>query len=500
MSRLWATTFIAAGVARAQTVAQSPCTGPKTFSELRQTWDPLWKDTRPGHASNNWTEHLPGTSVPPDDVQFQLKVYGLREVDSVSQTIKVDAFLRSMWTDPRLAFTPTSEGGCFTNSWNPEGEVGFEGSPSDSTWTPGVALMNADKPELVQYSAWWVYPSGYIWWAKKVEWTVKCAFDFEKLPYDSQVCPMRFIGWRDVDYDIAFSFYNDIPGEVVIQGSGTKQEGVSVEWTVFNLTGAPADPRDAGFSWGGQGLEWTMHFERNSGYYERYFILPMYMIVGFVYLSFFISRQAVPSRTALCALSFLVLTSQSNSLTSNLPRSAKSVWLLGLLFTSQIFVFVAMMEYALVNVLMRVEARVAKSRSAQAEREAKLRRQSQLMKATSSTNGAVEDKQEPPQEQSQELRDQEPGGSSSTAKEAPFVVSFGSDGENVILSNSKEKKKKKGCKDDEETRASFGRLGRLLVSKKSGAMYLKDNHVETVFRVIFMPAYAIAVGVAYSHV
>eukprot|EP00966_Prymnesium_polylepis_P280776 6487504-Prymnesium_polylepis.1 len=43
------------------------------------------------------------------------KVYGIKNIDQLNQVATVDMFLRTMWTDPRLAFTKASDGGCFSN-------------------------------------------------------------------------------------------------------------------------------------------------------------------------------------------------------------------------------------------------------------------------------------------------------------------------------------------------------------------------------------------------
>ena len=440
---------------------------------------PDWKWTRPGMAMHNWSAHVPGvTIVPPDPIEWQLAFYSIRSVDTKNQILTVDAFLRTMWTDPRLAFTPASEGGCLNNPWSTNGELGFDGVPDNDIWTPGVSIMNSDEPEKVIYSAYWVYPSGYVWWAKKIEWKMKCQFDFSKMPYDKQTCPIRLVGWRDVDYDISFAFYQQEPGVLVLNG-----EGADIEWTPTNITGAPADPADSGFNWGGQGLEWTVAFERVPGYYEKYYILPLHMIIMFVYMGFYISRYAVPARTGICIVGLLVLFTQSNNITSSLPRSNSSVWLLSLIVMGQGFVLVAMVQFAVVNMLTRIEARIKKAQNDQASRDARKR-------PGTTMNGS------PPvgafQRQANhanEMRDMGEDDSPCDAKlETVEQIT-------VQVSSSTTHVDSPVPEADAEALEGFGNLGRLLYNPKRGNMFIRDEHADIFCRYVYLPAYAIAVGV-----
>eukprot|EP00966_Prymnesium_polylepis_P269132 6217098-Prymnesium_polylepis.1 len=58
-------------LAAATVVAARPCIGPRTFSEARErlwTESPQWRYTRPGMAMVNWSTHVNGTIVPPDNI------------------------------------------------------------------------------------------------------------------------------------------------------------------------------------------------------------------------------------------------------------------------------------------------------------------------------------------------------------------------------------------------------------------------------------------------
>ena len=138
-----------------------------------------------------------------------------------------------------------------------------------------------------------------------------------------------------------------------------QEKGGAVGWTTTYLNGSvvvASATTTASFS----SLDFEVHLTRDPGYYTSNVIPPMVLVVTIAWMSFFISRTAVPARVALTIISFLTLAGQLSSLTSTLPASGSSVWLLDLFQVSFLFVFVSIVEYTLANVLMRVEARVGK--------------------------------------------------------------------------------------------------------------------------------------------
>jgi len=461
--------------------SRAACVGPRTFSEARAQWkQDEWIDTRPAMALHNWTAHVPGDLVPPDNVTFGIVVYGIKSIDTVNQVATIDMFFRTLWTDPRIGFTPKSEGGCFSNPWQPEGELGYDGTPEGTIWTPGVAVMNEDVVEQVLYSAWWVYPSGFVWWAKKVQLKVKCNFDFARLPYDSQTCPIRLIGWRDVAHDITFSFQS-VPGGSV-QG---RTEGMSMEWNITSITEQLANPSDSGFIWGGEGLQWNVNLERIPQYYETYNLLPTNMLVFTIYTSFFISRYAVPARIAMIMISLLGLINLSGGIRQDLPRTDQGCWLLSFITMAQWFVMYAGLEYATANLLTRAEVRIKTALQKQDKREKEKMSGGGALKRHSTTKTAMEVMQ---------ANDMEHDDSAVVA-EASVAVDVVSDGKRVdVVSDGKRR-----ARADEEARDEFSRLGRLMVWLGSEEKpFPRDEHLDIFSRFFFVPAWAICVGVMYA--
>ena len=101
---------------------------------------------------------------------------------------------------------------------------------------------------------------------------------------------------------------------------------------------------------------------RKPRYWRLYIIIPSILFVLIAYSSFYISRAAAPARVGGTIICFLVITNFNSQVLTNLPKVDYRVRLLSFLYLSMWFCAFACFEYALVNMLFRIEARVEKAR------------------------------------------------------------------------------------------------------------------------------------------
>src|SRR6218665_1776950 len=103
-------------------------------------------------------------------------------------------------------------------------------------------------------------------------------------------------------------------------------------------------------------LEIRFILRRDIGFFLIQVYLPSMLIVILSWVSFWINVDASPARVSIGLLTVLTTTTQSTQSTAALPRvsyiKAIDVWMAVCL----IFVFVALLEYAVVNVLSRRRA------------------------------------------------------------------------------------------------------------------------------------------------
>jgi len=92
---------------------------------------------------------------------------------------------------------------------------------------------------------------------------------------------------------------------------------------------------------------------RDVGYFIIQFYVPSMLIVILSWVSFWLNVDASPARVSIGLLTVLTTTTQSTFINASLPRvsyvKAIDVWMSMCL----VFVFAALLEYALVNVLAR---------------------------------------------------------------------------------------------------------------------------------------------------
>jgi len=100
-------------------------------------------------------------------------------------------------------------------------------------------------------------------------------------------------------------------------------------------------------------LEIRFILRRDVGYFIIQFSLPSMLVVIRSWVSFWINVDASPARVSIGLLTVLTTTTQSTGINAQLPRvsyvKAIDVWMSVCL----VFVFAALLEYALVNVLVR---------------------------------------------------------------------------------------------------------------------------------------------------
>lgn len=93
--------------------------------------------------------------------------------------------------------------------------------------------------------------------------------------------------------------------------------------------------------------------ERHIGFYMIQIYIPSILIVLLSWVSFWLNVDAVPARISLGILTVLTMTTQKTLAVSSLPRvsyvKAIDVWMAACLC----FVFSALLEFALVNVMDR---------------------------------------------------------------------------------------------------------------------------------------------------
>lgn len=346
--------------------ASLPC--PTSQREIRALWLDVSYDKlrRPTDAVMALREDWPPSQLaPPEDVFVNLQLNKLDGVDPKAQTLSLHLWMRAIWWDHRLAFNDSCMG---APSSAPDGSWSFDGSYLDEMWipdfySPSISGSVMRQEDQVKSGGFWLRPDGQIWWAQEILWEPSCPMSFADMPYDYHTCEIVLTTFRMNGLDLNLQ---QADGRDSLYGLDGVRYGCapgSIEWTLLGInatshTGSTLSVEDKAQ------LTFAISFKRNPAYYENYLLVPIVLMFIIAWSSFFVSRAAVPARTAMVIVAFLTLSGLLNAVLANLPKVSESVWLLDVSIMSMLFVFFAILEYAAANFLMRKEAAIAKATEA----------------------------------------------------------------------------------------------------------------------------------------
>lgn len=286
-------------------------------------------------------------TAPVDIIKGEFYVRNLVSVDPRAGTVEVYIREKWHWHDDRLRYTEFASGGCFEKD-----VVKYQGMPD--VWKPDIYYVNELKAE--HHTEYWsIYADGHVQWSVSSVKKLTCPFDFSEMPFDEQTCRTRVSLYRGNEESEILLFKNGPHGSVKYDAAhrigGTQEwDLAAVDGEVFNHTAVGEDDT---------ALDVVIRFKRDSEYYLLYVVCPTILIVLASYVSFFLSRAAVPARVGISMLAMLVVWNMSSSVRATLPASkGDECLLLDFMFGSSLFCLYAVMEYGACNYISRVEARL----------------------------------------------------------------------------------------------------------------------------------------------
>ncbi|RVE75656.1 hypothetical protein OJAV_G00000970 [Oryzias javanicus] len=160
----------------------------------------------------------------PVTVEFEVSISQLVKVDEVNQIMETNLWLRHIWNDYKLRWTPAEFDG-----------IEFIRVPSNKIWRPDIVLYNnavgdflvEDKTKaLLKFD-------GTITWVPPAIFKSSCPMDITYFPFDYQNCSMKFGSWT----------YDKAKIDLVLIGSkvNLKDFWESGEWEIIDAPGYKHD-------------------------------------------------------------------------------------------------------------------------------------------------------------------------------------------------------------------------------------------------------------------
>ncbi|ODM96329.1 Glutamate-gated chloride channel, partial [Orchesella cincta] len=231
--------------------------------------------------------------------------------------------------------------------WKPDWKTGI--LPIKSIWKPEVYFPNAKEADFqfvtVPNVLVRINPDGVILYMLRLRVTFSCMMDLSKFPLDRQTCTMEVASFSKTVEELILAWKEDNP--VTTGNLGMSQ---------FELVAIVTDRCQESFQIGNYScLVAEFHLSRSLGFHLVQSYLPTILMVVISWVSFWMDVNSVPGRVTLGVTTLLTVSSKATNIQENLPQAsyvkAIDVWM----GTCTAFVFLALLEFTVVNYLWRKE-------------------------------------------------------------------------------------------------------------------------------------------------
>lgn len=289
-------------------------------------------------------------------VECQLAIDSFDSVNEVDMDFTVSIMLHLNWNDTRFITWASGYDDTFV--------LEFDSKRLDNIWTPDLFFPNEKSAFIhkvfMPNKMLRVYTNGKITYTVRLSLALSCPMDLRNYPFDKQVCRIEMesfsynedniiLEWVGTDRPDLANMTQMPEGAVPVEISDNiemNQFRVVEKRTLKTLN----ERRGAGNH---SLLQAEFHLVRDIGYYLVQMYIPSMLIVMLSWISFWLNVNAVPGRISLGVLTVLTMTQQSSTVNATLPRvsytKAIDIWMSMCL----VFVFAALIEFAVANVLAR---------------------------------------------------------------------------------------------------------------------------------------------------
>lgn len=273
----------------------------------------------------------------PTTVYFHFTITGIDSIDEYSMTYTTDIFLGQSWTDHRLRLPEnmTTISQLLEVDW------------LNSIWRPDSFFKNAKQVTFqtmtIPNHYLLLYRDNTILYMAKLTLTLSCSMNFVLYPHDTQECRIQIESLSHRTDDLIFDWDYYDPFYV----------NKRIQLPQLQLVGNFTNDCTHSYSTGNfTCLEVVFVLKRRLGYYFFHTYIPTCLIVIMSWISFWLHPEMAPARVTLGVTSLLTLSTQHAKSQAALPPVSYLKVVDAFMSICTIFVFMALMEYCLVNVVL----------------------------------------------------------------------------------------------------------------------------------------------------
>ncbi|XP_054158094.1 glycine receptor subunit alpha-3-like [Oppia nitens] len=273
----------------------------------------------------------------PTVVECEIFIRSIGSINPESMDYEVDLYLRQSWFDERLR---TGNGSRAMDLNDPK--------LVQMIWKPEVFFANAKSAEFQYVTVPNVLvrleTGGKILYMLRLKLRFSCMMDLYRYPMDAQVCGIELASFSKTTSELMLKWSDISPIKLYDK----------LKLPQFLITNVNTTLCKETFHIGEYScLKAEFYLQRALGYHLVQSYLPTILIVVISWVSFWLDVESIPARITLGVTTLLTISSKGAGIQSNLPpvsyAKAIDVWM----GTCTTFVFVALLEFTLVNYLWR---------------------------------------------------------------------------------------------------------------------------------------------------
>ncbi|XP_061163867.1 glycine receptor subunit alpha-2-like [Saccostrea echinata] len=268
----------------------------------------------------------------------QLYILSLDSSGDSSMDFKMSFFLRQRWKDVRLS-----------HNFSGISVLELHHSAIEAVWVPDIYFVNEETAHFHSVSVpnkmLNIYPDGEVSYSVRVTGTYACHMDLRKYPLDKQICSVSIESYGHSTRSLLVRW--KIPPVVLSRNIKMTQ------FTIVKTVPYTCDQQYMEHNY--SCIKLDLHMTRMNGFYFIHMYVPSILIVMLSWISFWLDIEATAARVSLGILTVLAMTTQNNftDIQHVSYVTAMNVWTAA----SLAFVFLAVVEYAYINVHTRKHIR-----------------------------------------------------------------------------------------------------------------------------------------------
>ncbi|XP_070558022.1 glycine receptor subunit alpha-1-like isoform X2 [Ptychodera flava] len=283
-------------------------------------------------------ELRPNAGGPPVNISVFVYITSIHSLSEVSMDYGATLVLSLQWDDPRFAFNGTEDIDLRSGS-----------KLVDKIWTPDLYFVNVKEGKLHEITMsnkhMRIMPAGRILYDMRVSLILICHLHLHRFPMDRQRCGLEIESFgytiRDMQLD-----WDPHTGVVMAPEVTMSEFNVGDPNNIKTTVEYPAVGKF-------DKLTCSFSLHRQLIFYVMEHYAPSFLLVILSWVSFWLSVEATPARASLGITTALTLTTLSSSARAQMARvsytKAIDIWMLVCL----IFVFAALLEFAVASYLAK---------------------------------------------------------------------------------------------------------------------------------------------------